>query len=89
MRYLQRDQAGKVVGHFANLQTRRDGQVYADELVSDDHPDLVAWEAAREEARRLAREQSPSKTIPRLEQLVAALAKQVADLEEQAKGRRG
>jgi uncharacterized protein YceH (UPF0502 family) len=81
MRYLQRDQAGKVVGHFACEQT------YATELVPDDHPDLVAWEAAREEARRQAREQSPSKTIPRLEQRVAQLEQRVADLEELVKAR--
>lgn len=42
MRYVQRDETGQLIGHFANEQP------YAKELVADDHPDILAWQAARD-----------------------------------------
>ena len=52
IRFVQRNKDGKLVGHYANLQPG-----YAEEEVAGEHPDIVAWNAAREaaqEARRLA-----------------------------------
>jgi hypothetical protein len=37
MRYIQRDKDGNVVGHFSHWHE------YAQEEVSDDHPDILAW----------------------------------------------
>ncbi len=48
MRYIQRDDSGKVIGHFANPQP------YAQELVEDDHPGIVAFNTACEAARKRA-----------------------------------
>ncbi len=40
MRYVQRNEEGKVIGHFANPQ-----QGYAEEALPDDHPDIAEFEA--------------------------------------------
>ena len=45
MRYIQRDTTGKILGHFAHPHS------YASECVRDDHPDIVAWDAARERSK--------------------------------------
>ena len=42
MRYVQRDENGRVIGHFANPQLG-----YAEEELGDGHPDLLAYEASR------------------------------------------
>jgi hypothetical protein len=39
-RFVQRDEAGLIVGHYANLQPG-----YAEEEIADDHPDFVTWVA--------------------------------------------
>lgn len=46
-RWIQRDAAGAMIGHFANEQP------YAKEEAPDDHPDILAAKAARD-AYRLA-----------------------------------
>lgn len=65
MRYIQRDNDGTVIGHFANEQS------YATECVPDDHPDLVAWHTEREARRKAAI--SPEKRIAALEATIARL----------------
>lgn len=46
MRYVQRDPATKeVIAHFANPQS------YAQEELSDDHPDILAFKARMEASR--------------------------------------
>lgn len=72
MRYVQRDEEGKIVGHFAHEHD------YALEAVPDDHPDILAWTAAREAASR-----EPS----RLERRVDKLEAEVAALRELVLGR--
>jgi len=42
MRFVQRDQTGKVVGHFANPQP------FATECLDDTHPDIEAYKIAKE-----------------------------------------
>lgn len=61
MRYIQRNDEGKCVGHYANPQP------YAQELVADNHPDIVEWNE-----RRVIRK--PDKT--------AALEARIAELEK-------
>lgn len=41
-RFVQRDSDGKLIGHYANPQPG-----YAEEELPDDHPDILAWQAAR------------------------------------------
>ena len=53
-RYVQRDRDGTLIGHFANPQPG-----YAEEEVLDDHPDILAWQAARA-AFRMADHKSSS-----------------------------
>lgn len=43
MRYIQRDENGNIVGHYANPQP------YAMEEVQDDHPDIAAWQLKKEQ----------------------------------------
>lgn len=73
MRFLQRDESGKLVGHYANPQP------YAQEAVADDHPDIVAWNTARkkDQADYLARKArlDPEKLLERIEELEARLGK--------------
>lgn len=42
MRYIQRDEHGALLGHYAHPHP------YALEEAPDDHPDIVAWQAQRE-----------------------------------------
>ncbi len=49
MRFIHYGKDGKMLGHFANPQT------YAEKGYPDDHPDIVAWEAAREAAKKARR----------------------------------
>lgn len=42
MRYVQRNEAGEICGHFANPQT------YAEEEMADDAPELVAFDQRME-----------------------------------------
>jgi hypothetical protein len=69
-RFVQRDRDGNIIGHFANPQP------YAQEVVPDNHPDIAAWQAAREAMLR------PAKKID-----IAALEARIAQLEEQLNGR--
>lgn len=48
-RYLHKDKQGKVLGHYANENPS------ATELVPDDHPDLLAFHAAREAAKQASK----------------------------------
>jgi hypothetical protein len=64
MRYVQRDASGALIGHYANPQP------YAQEAVADDHPDVLAWQAAREAARG-----------PTMAERLAALEERIAKLE--------
>lgn len=73
MRYVQRDAAGNVVGHFANPQS------YAREAVPDDHPDLATWQRQRE-ALRPKPEDALSVRVPALEKRVRELTTQVEQL---------
>jgi hypothetical protein len=75
MRYVQRDESGKVVGHFANWQ-----EGYAEEALSDDHVDLVAFRAERERLREENQRQSLTKRVPILEARVEALEALVKQL---------
>jgi hypothetical protein len=61
MRYVQRDNYGKVIAHFANEQS------YAQELLNEDHPDLIAYRAERARQREEAKVQSPTVRIKALE----------------------
>ena len=70
MRYIQRDKDGKLIGHFACEQP------YATEIVADDHPDIMEWNALRASERS-----KPS----RLELRLAALEAEIAEL--RAKGK--
>jgi hypothetical protein len=49
MRYIRREK-GKMVGHYANPTPG-----YKEEEVPDDHPDILAWTAAREEVKQAVR----------------------------------
>ena len=79
MRWVQREDPSNprstIIGHFANAQT------YATECLDDGHPDLIAFQARREQARVEAREQSLSKRVPVLEREVADLRTRVDTLE--------
>lgn len=45
MRYVQRDQEGKVIGHFANPQPQPDGTMLTDpEPLPYDHPDILEFQ---------------------------------------------
>lgn len=68
MRYLQRDDDGRVIGHYANPQS------FATEEVPDDHPDLVAWDAARKAAA------IAGPTIGELAARLDAMAAELAEL---------
>lgn len=76
MRYVQRNALGEVIGHYANEQP------YASESVSDDHPDILAWQAkriaAKEEYMRRKAELRPERLLSR-----------IAELEAQLRGRNG
>lgn len=56
-RYIQRDETGKVCGHFAHPHS------YAQEEVDEDHPDIAAWDAARREYQKMG---YGSQSTPRL-----------------------
>lgn len=66
-RYIQRDEAGNLIGHFANPQP------YAQELADEDHPDILAWKdrhrKANEEYLRLKALMNPEKLLARIEAL--------------------
>lgn len=70
-RYVQRDEDGNVIGHFANEQP------YAKECVPPDHPDILAWEAKRATAQaeylRRKAELSPERLLARIAALEAKL----------------
>jgi hypothetical protein len=81
VRYLQRDAAGKLVGHYANPQTTRDGVPYTEpEPVPDDHPDIVAWDAERKAAEQEA--VRTSDVVGRMTVLEAENAETKRQLEE-------
>lgn len=71
MRYLQRNENGAVVAHFANPQS------YATEGVPDDHPEILKWHekirTAKEEYRKRKAALAPEKLLARIEALEAAL----------------
>lgn len=74
MRFVQRDNDGKLTGHFACEQT------FAREAVPDDHPDILAWEAdrkAQHEADR--RDNSPMARITKLEAELERLRKKLGE----------
>ena len=71
-RYIQRDPAtGKVLGHYEHWHD------YAQEKVSDDHPDILAWRAkiAANKAAYMERKAKldPEKLLARIEALEAQL----------------
>lgn len=71
MRYLQRDETGKVVAHFANPQYRDEARTepYAVEEVPDVHPDVVAYTAALKVARTAAKRTTIRELIARIAEL--------------------
>jgi hypothetical protein len=69
MRYVQRDKDGKLIGHFAHPHP------YAKERVAPDHPDIVAWDAARK-----VRGPSMGERFAAFEARIAALEKLVKEL---------
>lgn len=70
-RYVQRDEDGNVIGHFANEQP------YAKERVPPDHPDILAWnvkrKAAQAEHMKRKAELSPERLLARIAALEAKL----------------
>lgn len=68
-RYLQRDETGKVVGHYAHPHP------YAQEEVPEDHPEVLAWRARIEAAKAAYLERKarldPEKLLARIEALEA------------------
>ena len=44
-RYIQRNSAGKVIGHYANPHP------YAQEAVAYDHPEILEWDAKRRDRK--------------------------------------
>jgi hypothetical protein len=75
MRYIQRDNNGNLIGHYANRQP------YATEEVPDDHPDIVAWTNERSDAQKSAKAAHKSQ-----EQQIADLQAQVKILMEKLAG---
>ena len=71
LRFIHRDSSGKMLGHYANKQS------YATEGVPEDHPDIVAWNEARDKLKRDAEERKarldPEKLLARIEALEARL----------------
>lgn len=77
MRFVQRDEAGTIVGHYACEQT------YATEMVPGDHPDIVEWNHRRELAREEALRDLPWKRLEReLLAQIQALEMRIAALEK-------
>lgn len=68
MRYVQRNKAGILVGHYANEQS------YAKERVADDHPDIMAWEE-KAKLKGAGPDKSLSERISALEAEIAKLRK--------------
>lgn len=70
-RYLQRDDNGKVIGHYANPQP------YAQEQVPGDHPEILKWNERRKADRKRA---SPAmQRIEQLEAKIEALSKKLKE----------
>lgn len=57
VRYVQRDEDGKVCGHFSHPHP------YAQEEVLEGHPEILAWDAER---RKLQTADYKSQSTPRL-----------------------
>jgi hypothetical protein len=76
MRYIQRNERGEVVGHFAHPHP------YAQEAVADDHPDILAWaariQASKADYMRVKAVANPEALLAR----VAALEAEVKDLKK-------
>lgn len=70
MPYIQRDKQGKINGLY---RLRQEG--YAEELLADDHPEVVARRAEREAARKAIRDEEAS-----LKDRLAVLEAEVAAL---------
>ena len=66
MRYVQRDKEGKVIGHFSNIQE------YAVEILDDEHPDILAFNARRKSNKSTLDDylKTLEKRIIKLEELV-------------------
>lgn len=80
-RYIQRDKDGVVIGHYANAQP------YAEEMVPEDHPDILAWytklDADREAYLLLKATASPDillAKITELERQNQTLAAEIASI---------
>jgi hypothetical protein len=73
VRWVQRDESGKVIGHFANPQP------YAREELPDDHPDLKHY---RDERQRLEDEGRRESSIPAILARLSALEQRVVELEK-------
>jgi len=67
-RYVQRDRDGTLIGHFANLQPG-----YAEEEVPDDHPDILAWQAARAAFRAADHKSSSNERLRAVEARLSVL----------------
>lgn len=68
VRYIQRNAEGVLIGHFASRQPG-----YAEELVPDDHPDVLAWNAAREAFRRADHNSASNERLRAAEKRIAVL----------------
>jgi hypothetical protein len=69
MRYIQRDENGNVIGHYACPQE------YAQEEVADDHPDILAWHARKQALRQRPASTDLFERIAMLEEKLARLEK--------------
>lgn len=72
MRYIQRDEAGTVIGHYAHQHP------YAQEEVADDHPEVLAWSARIKAAQQ--------KSFDERAGLLATVRRMKQDLERLKKG---
>lgn len=84
MRYVQRDKAGNIIGHYAQPQlgtsrNRETGEVieaYAVEALPDDHPDITGFHARIREAG----ERAKAAAGPPVQERLAALERELAEL---------